>query len=179
MDNLTKKDSADISSAKSHNILQDIQQIIEKSQRFAWQAVNVAMVQRNWLLGKRIAEEELQGESRAKYGDEMVKQLAAELTKLYGKGFDYSNLYKFTRFYKAFPDIFHAVSTKAEDVILDTLCPKSEDAILDTLCPKSEDVILDTACPKSEDAILDTLWTKSCPLLTWSHFGVTIAYYYK
>jgi hypothetical protein len=67
MNNLVRNNT-DIDYIKSDNILQDIQQIIEKSQRFAWQTINIAMVQRNWLLGKRIAEEELQGENRAKYG---------------------------------------------------------------------------------------------------------------
>lgn len=39
--------------------------IIESSQKAAYQAVNTALVQRNWLLGYRIACEEMQGEERA------------------------------------------------------------------------------------------------------------------
>jgi predicted nuclease of restriction endonuclease-like (RecB) superfamily len=109
----------------THHLLQDVQQIIESSGRFAWQAVNVAMLQRNWLLGKRIAEEELQGENRAKYGAEIIKNLAVELTKIYGNGFNKTNLYQFTEFYKAFPNIFHTVCGKSETGILDTVCPKS------------------------------------------------------
>ena len=34
------------------------------------------MVLRNWLLGKRISEEELRGEDRAEYGLEVVKRLS-------------------------------------------------------------------------------------------------------
>ena len=45
------------------------------------------MVQRNWLLGKRISDEELQGENRAEYGKEIIKRLSAYLTNLYGKIF--------------------------------------------------------------------------------------------
>jgi len=41
---------------KNSNLLHDAQQIIETAQRFAYRAVNVALVQRNWLLGKRIAD---------------------------------------------------------------------------------------------------------------------------
>ena len=52
-------------------------------------------MQRNWLIGKRIADEELQGENRAEYGKEVIKQLAKHLTNLYGKGFTKTNLYQF------------------------------------------------------------------------------------
>ena len=42
--------------------------IIEVARDNTYQAVNVALVQRNGLLGRRIAEEELRGEDRAEYG---------------------------------------------------------------------------------------------------------------
>ncbi len=96
------------------DIFKDVQNIIEQTRNYAYQAVNVAMVQRNWLLGKRIADEELQGENRAEYGKEIIKRLADYLTNLYGKGFTKSNLYQFVQFYKFFPEIFHAVSGKSQ-----------------------------------------------------------------
>ena len=46
---------------KTDDILKDMCGIIESSQKAAYQAVNIALVQRNWLLGYRIASEELQG----------------------------------------------------------------------------------------------------------------------
>ena len=99
--------------AYSDNIFKDASLIIEQSRSYAYRAVNVAMIQRNWLLGKRIAIEELRGESRAEYGKEVVVKLADYLTENYGKGFAKSNLYQFVQFYKCFPDIFHAVSGKS------------------------------------------------------------------
>lgn len=90
---------------KTDDILNDMCGIIESSQKAAYQAVNIALVQRNWLLGYRIASEELQGNERAEYGTELIKKLSKELTQNYGKGFDYSSLYKFVRFYKEFPEI--------------------------------------------------------------------------
>ena len=99
--------------AYSDNIFKDASLIIEQSRSYAYRAVNVAMIQRNWLLGKRIAIEELKGESRAEYGKEVVVKLADYLTENYGKGFAKSNLYQFVQFYKCFPDIFHAVSGKS------------------------------------------------------------------
>ena len=84
-----KIENTDIMSTyqKSENILKDIQNIIETSQRQAYHAVDTILSQRNWLIGYRIAEEELKGKNRAEYGLNVIKQLSAELTKLYGKGF--------------------------------------------------------------------------------------------
>ncbi len=96
------------------DIFKDTQNIIEQTRNYAYQAVNVAMVQRNWLLGKRIADEELNGENRAEYGKEIVKKLSDYLTGLYGRGFTKSNLYQFVQFYKLFPEIFHAASGKSQ-----------------------------------------------------------------
>ena len=116
MDNkLDKNDKNNFvdSFVKTDDILKDMCGIIEASQKAAHQAVNVALVQRNWLLGYRIAEEELGGQERAEYGKELIKNLSKELTKNYGKGFDYSSLYKFVRFYKAFPEILDSVNPKS------------------------------------------------------------------
>ena len=99
---------------KSENILSDIQTIIEKSQKDVYHAVNTVLIQRNWLIGYRIAEEEFEGENRAEYGANIIKRLSKELTTLYGKGFTKSNLYSFYSFYKAYPEIFQTVSGKSE-----------------------------------------------------------------
>lgn len=98
---------------KSDDLLGDMQSIIDVSQKTAYQAVNAALVQRNWLLGYRISEEILGGEERAEYGAEVIKRLSKSLTEIYGKGFTKSNLYSFYSFYKCFPQIFHSVSGKS------------------------------------------------------------------
>ena len=103
MDNFVKTDS----------LLKDMCGIIESAQETAYKAVNTALIQRNWLIGYRIAEEELQGDERSEYGVKIIKGLSKELTKLYGKGYDRSNLYHCLRFYKTFPGI------------VDTLCRQS------------------------------------------------------
>ena len=98
---------------KTDNILNDVQNIIEVSQREAYRAVNTILSQRNWLIGYRIAEEELAGENRAEYGANIIKKLSKELTQKYGKGFTKTNLYCFYRFYKCFPEIFHTACGKS------------------------------------------------------------------
>jgi hypothetical protein len=98
---------------KTDNILNDIQNIIDVSQKEAYRAVNLALTQRNWLIGYRIAEEELDGENRAEYGANIIKNLSKKLSAKYGKGFTKSNLYSFYSFYKAYPEIFQTVSGKS------------------------------------------------------------------
>lgn len=104
--------ASEVEYRKSDNLLEDTKLIIESARRFAFSSINYAMTHRNWLLGKRISEEELHGEKRAAYGRQVIRNLSEELTDLYGKGFDSSNLYKYMEFYQAFP-------------ILDAVCLKS------------------------------------------------------
>lgn len=79
--------------------------------------MDTILSQRNWLIGYRIAEEELRGEDRAEYGANVIKTLSSELTKVYGKGFTKTNLYSFYSFYKCFPEIFHSLSGKSHRVL--------------------------------------------------------------
>lgn len=59
MNELIKNENNDIMGIyqKSENILNDVQNIIETSQRQTYHAVDAILVQRNWLIGYRIAEE--------------------------------------------------------------------------------------------------------------------------
>ena len=98
---------------KTDNIVNDMQKIIEYSHDTAYRSVNTILIQRNWMLGYRIAEEILQGKDRAEYGAEIIKKLAKELEVKYGKGFTKTNLYGFYMFYKTYPKIFQTVSGKS------------------------------------------------------------------
>ena len=77
----------------------------------------MALVERNWLIGYRIAEEELKGKNRANYGTEILKSLSKELKKEYGKGFEIRNLYYFLKFYKTFPNILHSLNAKSKMIL--------------------------------------------------------------
>ena len=99
------------------NVLEDVCSIIESARDYAYKSVNIALVERNWLIGYRIAEEELKGNDRADYGLEIIKKLSKELTKQYGKGYDSRNLYYFLNFYKLFPNILNALSSKSNTML--------------------------------------------------------------
>lgn len=72
---------------KTEDLLADARQIIEATKEYAFRSVNIAMLKRNWYLGKRISEEILKGENRAEYSSETIITLSKQLTDIYGRGF--------------------------------------------------------------------------------------------
>lgn len=85
-------------------IINDIKDIISSGQKIAYNATNKAMILTYWHVGKRIVEQEQNGNERAQYGQALIDALADELTKEYGKSFSKRNLQYFRKFYIAFPD---------------------------------------------------------------------------
>lgn len=88
------------------NFIHEIKQIVSDARGKAYSAINSAMVEAYWLMGKRIVEEQQQGNERADYGTELLKTLSKELTKEFGKGFSVGSLYYYRQFYVTFPEIF-------------------------------------------------------------------------
>ena len=80
-----------------------IRLILSEARQRSYNAINFAMVQSYWQVGRQIVEHEQQGEVRASYGKGILKELAIRLTKDFGKGFDESNLRYMRLFYRCFP----------------------------------------------------------------------------
>ncbi len=100
----------------NNNYIQEIKQILTQARQKAYAAVNTAMVEAYWLIGKRIVEEEQNGNDKAAYGREVVKKVSLELSTEFGKGFSETNIKYFRQFYCAFPDwIGQARTSKFSD----------------------------------------------------------------
>lgn len=93
----------ELSNALSY--IQEIKQILALARQKAYSAVNTAMVEAYWLVGKRIVEEEQNGEDRAAYGKEIIKNISKSLSAEFGKGFSERSLREFRQFYQLFPDL--------------------------------------------------------------------------
>ena len=107
LDYLLYRQISSISCIFSFNILYISRYLSQKlSVIFAYKTVNVLLVERNWLLGKRIAEEELKDNRKDNYGKEIINELSKRLTKDFGRGFEKANIYRFVQFYKTYPDFF-------------------------------------------------------------------------
>ncbi len=92
-------------------VINDIVSIIQRSQTKAVRSVNFYRVKMYWNIGKRIFEEEQQGEERAEYGTYLIKSLADKLQPQYGVSFSSRNLHWYVQFYKTFP-IVNALRTQ-------------------------------------------------------------------
>lgn len=88
---------------KDEQFYTEIRQIIETARTNAIRSVDFSRVQMYWFLGKRIFEEEQQGKDRADYGAYLIRNLAEELTPLYGSGFSVRQLEQSRRFYRMYP----------------------------------------------------------------------------
>ena len=97
-------------------LIDDTCRIIESARDYAYRAVNTALTIRNWKLGERISREHLDHNGKAEYGKQVIATLATILTDKYGKGFDFSSLYQYVKFYRCFPEILDAVSPKSVNV---------------------------------------------------------------
>ncbi len=88
------------------DFIQEIKRIVTQARQRAYTAINSAMVEAYWQMGKRIVEQEQQGKDRADYGSQLLKSLSKELTTEFGKGFSVPSLYSYRSFYLLFPEIF-------------------------------------------------------------------------
>ena len=87
------------------SVIDDVKGIISSGMESAYNATSRAMVLTYWNVGRRIVEQEQNGNQRAEYGTAMMDALAEELTKEYGKSYSKRNLQYFRKFYQCFPDI--------------------------------------------------------------------------
>lgn len=85
-------------------LITDIKIIISSGQQKAYSSINAVMVLTYWHIGKRIVEQEQQGNARAEYGKHLLDVLSGELKKEFGAGYSKRNLQYFRQFYLAFPD---------------------------------------------------------------------------
>jgi predicted nuclease of restriction endonuclease-like (RecB) superfamily len=80
-----------------------VREILAAARERAWQAVNTAMVDAYWDVGRAIVEDEQAGKPRASYGKRVLEGLAERLRAEFGKGYDPSNLRNMRAFFVTYP----------------------------------------------------------------------------
>ncbi len=92
-------------------------ELIEQSRQHVKKAVDTTMVYTYYGIGKYIVEDEQQGESRAKYGKQVLINLSARLTERFGEGWSEETLKKCRFFYTVYHKRIGSTSlTKSEMV---------------------------------------------------------------
>lgn len=149
--NLNKhKDDNHKNNPSPAGLLGDACAIIEQAQAAAYRSVNETLIKRNWLLGMRIQREVLK-DKRAEYGEQVIENLANQLTQKYGSGFIKRNLHHFVDFYLKHSDFFYVVSGKSEIVNS-----------------------LRSQLPTIENNIMNALRSQSPIRLSWTHYRIIL-----
>ena len=84
------------------SLLGHINQVQDTLQAQAAHAVNLSLTARNWLVGYYIVEFEQEGEDRANYGENLLKNIAKRLNR---RGLGERRLYEFRLIYSTYPQI--------------------------------------------------------------------------
>lgn len=87
----------------SSDFIKDVKLIIEQGRKRAYAAVNQSMISTYWEIGKRIVEEEQNGNDHAKYGEALIDSLSKSLSMEFGEGFSPRYLRAFRKFYLLVP----------------------------------------------------------------------------
>jgi predicted nuclease of restriction endonuclease-like (RecB) superfamily len=95
MDNEIMKNMVDA------GLYESIKDILKLAREKAYAAVNFAMVEVYWNIGRLIVEKQ-SGEERAEYGSSLINELSKHLTADFGKGFTATNLKYMRQFYLLF-----------------------------------------------------------------------------
>ena len=92
-------------------MIEEIKDIIISSRNKIAYEINNTMLLAYWNVGRIIVENEQNGNIKAEYGKQVMKELSKELRKVLGSGFSVSNLFNMRKLYVTYPK-FQTVSGK-------------------------------------------------------------------
>ena len=95
---------ADNTPVPYQDIYSEIKETLLSSRGQAYSAVNYALVQAYWHIGRIIVEHEQDGSLRAEYGKGVLQELSERLQQEFGTGFSVRNLQQMKKFYILFPN---------------------------------------------------------------------------
>ena len=163
---MKEKNNEIVSAASGESLLQDACVIIDQAKEVAYRQVNETLIKRTWLLGMRIQHEVLK-DKRAEYGEQVIANLAENLTEKYGEGFIKRNLHHFVDFYIKHPDFFHAVSGKTESLEI-------VNAVSSQFPITANNIVNAVSSQSSMAQIFQSLTGKTPIRLSWTHYRIIL-----
>lgn len=100
--------------ADDAQFISDIKAIVYTAKQKAYQAADIYQVVSNWLVGRRIVEQEQHGQERAQYGKHIVDLASEALTAEFGKGYSGVNIKSFRKFYLTFNNLLIGQTPSAQ-----------------------------------------------------------------
>ena len=79
-------------------------ELVEYARSIAARQINLVQLMTFYAIGRWIVEVEQQGESRAKYGRQIIKNLSEAMNKQFGRGFSVDTLENARKFYQTYQD---------------------------------------------------------------------------
>ena len=98
-------DIRDNAMTEESGFISDLRSIVATARDTSYRMANIMQVIQNWLIGKRIVEQEQQGELRAGYGKHVIEIASQTLTEEFGTGFSETQVRNFRKFYLTFKEL--------------------------------------------------------------------------
>lgn len=154
---------------QSNFLFSQISELLENSRKRVLVAVNQTMVLTYFEIGRMIAEDEQNGEKRAEYGKNVLKDLSVYLTSKFGRGFSDTNLRQMRNFYILYSEQIQQ-TLSAEFKIENNSKPQTAPAELQKISQKlsDESEISSTPLTKFGNQKQQTLSDNFN--LSWSHY---------
>jgi len=92
-------DTSLIVSTEVNSLHTQISEYIDQARKTVQRAIDQEMLKAYWKIGKIIVVAEQKGTSRAKYGENLIKELSDKLVNTHGKGFSETNIKYMRQFY--------------------------------------------------------------------------------
>lgn len=99
-------------------LFSQIARVLTQARQNVVQTVNTTMVRTYFEIGRRIVEDEQQGEQRAEYGKQQLANLAKPLTAEFGKGFSVQNLRNMRQFYLIYSEQRKFIANKSNELAI-------------------------------------------------------------
>lgn len=100
--------------------------LIEYTRGITAKQINIIQLMIFYSIGRWIVEEQQKGESRAKYGRQVIKRLSGALTEQYGRGFSVDTLENARRFFLIYQDrisetVFRKFAVEKSEIVFSFL----------------------------------------------------------
>ncbi len=131
---------------KTDALFEKVSELIEQARKRVATAVNVAEVYTKYHIGQYIVEDEQQGEYRAQYGKQVLKNLSDRLAERFGNGWSYETLAACKKFFLVYSNSVttgYKIQNKKANQRLPIgilLCESKNDLLVELTLPKDANV---------------------------------------
>lgn len=153
-------------------LVEAIRRVHDHSTEIAKRAVNTSLTLRNWIIGRYLAEYELQGADRAEYGDRLFTVLSNRLQHLNVSNTGRRQLYQYLAFYRAYPQIVRSLPAPFVQ-LLPAMWETAESP--EPVADKSGPLSAVNPKVRSVTALFELPGEKLLSCLSYSHFELLIS----